>query len=152
MAGRKGTGAAGPLLREEYRREQYLALIRENKGRADAAEIMGIVYSTVWRYCKANPEFLEQIIDAEAHVVDSAVSTLAKLMESADKDSDRIAAARAVIAARQRDQGRDHQVVEHRHTIELKGELTAEVVELQRELDKRRSLPPGTVEGVVIED
>lgn len=146
-AEKKNKGGRPLLLSDANLRGRYLDALRAGHTRQEAGEIIGIKhYSTIWRYLQANPEFLAEVIEAQSHVVDRALSRLLHLMDHAEKESDQISAAKAVVASVKRDSAKDHTVVEHRHTHELKSGLTADIVELQRKLQERHELAAGTID------
>ncbi len=134
MSGRKGMH--GQFLSDQATRQAYTRHIREGYGRGEAAELIGLSYPTVWRYIKANPEFLEEIQDAEQVSVEGAVRVLIAIMNESDDNKDRISAADKIIKYRTRDQKRDSTVTHH-HQIELTGDQSPQVLELTRRLEQR---------------
>lgn len=133
MSGRKGMH--GTFLSDQSTRQAFLRYIREGYGRGEASELIGLVYTTVWRYIKLNPEFLEELRDAEQVSVERAIRVLVDIMEGSDDEKNRIAAADKVIKYRTRDQKRDVQVT---HTVvALTGDQSLQLLDLTRRLEQR---------------
>ena len=142
------------LLDDTARRELYLSKIREGHGRVESADLVGINYATIWRYLQEHPEFLERVRDAEAEQVEPVFKFLREVMDDESNSMrDRMKAADTLAKYRARDRQKDHQVIEHKHTVELTGgDQKERVLELQRKLEERRQIESGVIEAEVIED
>jgi len=151
MPGRPGLAAkSGQRIFDalEYR-ELFLSKLREGHGRKESAELVGVAYSTVWRYCTENPKFLDQIRDAEAERVSLAFKFFEKVMNDEEVPmKDRISAADKLAKYLARDQKADHKVVDHHHTHELTvgGDQIARVLQIQHDLAERKALDAVTIE------
>lgn len=155
MAGREGVGKGRPLFSQVAYRELYLSKLREGFGRVESAKLVGVKYSTVWRYLQDHPEYLLEIKDAEGEQVESSFKLWRQIMNDPAADpKDRLRASENIAKYRAREQGRDDKVlVEHKHTLEISGgDQTNKILELERQLDERLGLPSGILEGHVVED
>ena len=126
-------------------RSTFIAEVRAGNTRREAANRAGIVYPTVWRYCQDHPDFLEELLDAEADVVDNSYAVFLEIMQDPKaSNADRLSAADKLAKYKSREQQRDHTIKhEHKHELEVKGDMTNEIVELQRSLEQRE-LPPSS--------
>ncbi len=125
-------------------RATFIAEVRAGRSRRDAANEAGIVYSTVWRYCEDHPEFLRELRDAEADLVDNSYQVFLEIMNDPEaSNADRLRAADNLAKYKAREQTKDATVHhEHKHELEIKGDMSAEIVELQR---KAQELPAARV-------
>ena len=124
MPGKEGlaTKSGDKVLDRIDQRDRFLSLLREGNSRQDAAAILGLAYSTVYRYYVANPNFLLAIQDSEAERVEGTFRFLEDVINDDSVDiKDRLSAADKVLKHRARDNRSDTRVVEHKHTLELVG-------------------------------
>lgn len=129
-------------------RELYLSKIREKHGRDEAARLVGVAPSTVWRYVKANPAFLEEIQEAEAAKIEAAHTFWFSVMENEEAPlKDRLKASELLERTFGRDNKRDAKI-EHVHTIQITGDQRERVLALT----ERVRLEAGTLEGKVIDE
>lgn len=129
-------------------RELYLSKIREKHGRDEAARLVGVAPSTVWRYVKANPAFLEEIQEAEAAKIEAAHTFWFTVMNDEEAPlKDRLKASELLERTFGRDNKRDAKV-EHVHRIEITGDQRDRV----NELTQRVRQEADTIEGRVIEE
>ena len=144
MAGRKGVAQreGGRYLDDPQARERYLEYLRQGHGRNSAAEVMGIAYTTVWRYFKVNTEFLEEVREAERTSVESNHKFWREVRDDESQPmSIRLNASEKLERALGRDEKNDHKIIEHKHTHELVGgDQMAEIVELQRRVEERKAI------------
>lgn len=127
-------------------RRRLLSYLREGKSRKDACALIDIDPGTLFRYNRDHPEFLAEIRDAEAEVVEDAYAVFIEIMNDPDASaSDRIRAADALAKYKARDQKSDHKIIEHRVEL-VGGDQLAEVVELQRKVEERRALEARTID------
>lgn len=117
-------------------RELYLTRIREGYGRFEAAELIGVNYTTVWRYLQSNPDFVQQVQEAEANSVESVHRLYRELMEDPERDDKvRLSAAEKL----ERALGRYHKndaKIEHNHkvAIEIGGDMMEQVLAMRERL------------------
>lgn len=152
MAGKKGLKAklGAHQLDQLHLQDMLLAYIREGYSRKDACELIDIDPSTLWRYCQKHPEFLSLIQDAEAEIVEAAYAVFIKIMNDEEAaNTDRLSAADKLAKYKARDQKNDHKIVEHqhKHTVEIGGDMLDEVLAMQERLALNRGDDVIDVEG-----
>jgi hypothetical protein len=134
---------------DESMRKALLHLITEGQGRKEACKELGVDYRTLYNYLKDKPDFRLEVEDAEGLIRETARKTLLQVMEHAERDADRVSAAKAVLSSIDREQKAT--TVEHTHRHELSaGPEVLEIVELQRQLQERQ-LMAGSIEGHVVD-
>lgn len=137
------------VLDDPAMRELYLSKIREKNGRNEAARLIDLSPSTVWRYIQENPRFLDEIKEAEAAKVERAHRFWFEVMEDEEAPlKDRLKASELLERSFGRETKRDAQVVEHRHELVISGDRMEQVIAMQ----KRLELEAGTIEGTVIDE
>jgi hypothetical protein len=130
-------------------RELYLSKIREKNGRNEAARLVDLAPSTVWRYVQDNPAFLDEIQEAEAAKVERAHKFWFETMEDEEAPlKDRLKASELLERAFGRESKRDAKVIEHRHELVISGDQMERVLAMQ----ERLALEAGTIEGTVINE
>ena len=135
-------------------RERYLQALRLGFGRAVAAESVGLHQSTVRNYVAGNPEFMDEMVDAEQHVIDMAQKTVIDLAREGE-----FAAAKFILERRDRARWGDSKsvkvevegAIDHQHLLELPPNDA--VAAIEAEIEKRKkALNPGVIDAEVIED
>jgi|TARA_R110000751_G_scaffold35656_3_gene87683 hypothetical protein len=127
------------LLDDAATRELYLSKLREKHGRDEAARLIGVNPSTVWRYCQSFPEFLLEIQDAEAAKIETAHKFWFKVMNDEEMPiKDRLRASELLEKTFGRDAKKDQPLIESTTNILISGDSAAELLELQRKLQDRR--------------
>lgn len=151
MPGKKGlpTRLGTRVLDDPAVRELYLSKIREKNGRNEAARLIDLAPSTVWRYIQDNPEFLDEIQEAEAAKVERAHKFWFETMEDEELPiKDRLKASELLERAFGRESNRDKQIEKTREVVVITGDQMERVLAMQ----ERLALEAGTMEGTVIEE
>jgi len=152
MPGKEGLAArlGHKLFDEPAIRELYLSKIREKNGRNEAARLIDVAPSTVWRYCQAHPEFLREVQEAEATKAEVAQRFWFSVMEDEDAPlKDRLKSSELIERAFGRESKRDPQVIE-KQTIVISGDQMERVLEMQQRLTLEAG--PDTLEATVINE
>ena len=151
MPGKPGlpTRLGTRVLDDPAMRELYLSKIREKNGRNEAARLIDLAPSTVWRYIQENPDFLKEIQEAEAAKVEPVHKFWFAIMTDEDAPlKDRLKASELLEKAFGRETKRDATVVEHRHELVVSGDQMERVLAMQ----ERLALEAGTMEATVINE
>lgn len=138
------------VLDDPAMRELYLSKIREKHGRNEAARLIDLAPSTVWRYIQANPDFLDEIQEAEAAKVERAHKFWFETMEDQELPiKDRLKASELLERAFGRESKRDATVEKTREIVMITGDQMEKVLAMQ----ERLALQAGdTMEGTVIDE
>ena len=143
MAGKRGLKSklGEYTLDQTHLQDNLLMALREGFSRKDSCELIDIDPSTLWRYLQKNPEFYGLVLDAEAEVVEGAYRVFIEIMTDPEASkTDRLSAADKLAKYKARDQKNDHKIIEHqhKHTLEIGGDMADEVLALQERLALNR--------------
>jgi len=129
------------ILDDVATRELYLSRLREKNGRHEAARLIGVAPSTVWRYCQDNPEFLLEVQDAESAKIESAHKFWFEVMNDEEMPiKDRLRASELLEKTFGRDAKRDQPIIESTTNILISGDNAAEILALQQKIQDRRAI------------
>jgi len=101
-------------------RARYLDLLKLGFGRTIAATTVGLTSRSVSRYINSHPDFLEEVQDAEQHVIDRAQKVMIDLMDQGE-----FSATKLILERLDRNKWSDSQ---RTLKVEVEGAITHEMV------------------------